>query len=87
MASQYGYDHKKQRAKLLPRAYGKPCPMCGRVMLKTQALDLDHSLPLILGGTVGDRIVHAICNRSAGARLGNTLRRSSRRGRPASQDW
>lgn len=79
----YGYQHRQARKRLLPKAYGTPCPLCGLVMLKGQALDLDHSLPLILGGVVGDRITHAQCNRGAGGRLA----RSRERQRPASQDW
>jgi hypothetical protein len=35
-------------------------------MLEDQALDLDHTVPLALGGRHGDRIVHARCNRSVG---------------------
>jgi hypothetical protein len=78
----YGYRHQQARARLLPKAWGTPCPLCGAVMWKTEPLDLDHSTPLALGGTTGDRIVHAVCNRSAGATLGNRLR-----GRRGSQDW
>jgi hypothetical protein len=71
-----GYDnaHQKRRRELLPKAYGKPCELCGVVMLKDDKLDLDHSTPLALGGKKGDRIVHAFCNRSAGARLGRQIR-------------
>lgn len=73
----YGWPHRRRRAALLPYAYGRPCPMCDEVMLRSQRLDLDHSTPLVLGGTQGDRIVHASCNRSAGASLGNRLRAST----------
>lgn len=76
MAKQgYGWDHQQRRKKLLPKAYGMACALCGLVMLKGQALDLDHSTPLALGGSVGDRIIHAACNRSAGATMGNRMRR------------
>lgn len=75
MAEAYGWPHRRRRAALLPRAYGTDCPMCGRTMAAGQALDLDHSTPLVLGGQgVGDRIVHASCNRAAGAAVGNRLR-------------
>ena len=70
-----GYEHQKQRRLLLPYAIGQACDLCGCAMTKAQAhapvkgghgLDLDHSLPRSLGGTVGDRIVHAKCNRARG---------------------
>jgi len=73
-SSPYGYQHQKRRAALLTHAYGKPCPLCGAVMLPGQRLQLDHSIPLALGGTTGDRIVHGRCNERAGARLGNLIR-------------
>lgn len=83
-ADPYGYDHKLRRAALLPLAYGKRCPgKCGRIMTRGMALDLDHSVPLILGGTVGDRIICASCNRSAGATLGNRVRNGTHH----SRDW
>jgi hypothetical protein len=72
-------DHKNTRKRLLPLAYGKPCPFCGFVMLKGQKLDLDHATPRMLGGAKGPRrIAHAHCNRSAGARLGNAFRSANR---------
>ena|ERR1700754_1486669 len=70
----YGNTHQARRKALLPSAYGTACPYCGDPMLPGQALDLDHTTPLVLGGVQGDRIAHASCNRSAGARLGNLLR-------------
>lgn len=75
---------QKRRKQLLPYAYGTACPLCGMTMYEDQPLDLDHSVPVALGGgaTPGDRIAHASCNRSAGATLGNQLR-----GNRASRDW
>lgn len=70
----YNYAHQQRRKKLLPKAYGMACPLCGGVMVRGQSLDLDHSTPVVMGGSTGDRIVHAACNRSAGATLGNRLR-------------
>lgn len=81
----YGRLHRKRRKALLPFAYGKPCPMCGQVMEISHNLDLDHSIPVAMGGTVGDRIVHRTCNIRAGAKLGNEVARS-RRPR-LSRDW
>jgi 5-methylcytosine-specific restriction endonuclease McrA len=71
-----GYAHQRERKRLLPLAYGKPCPLCGYVMLKEHKLDLDHSVPRVFGGKGPLRMCHRRCNRSAGARLGNALRRS-----------
>lgn len=84
---QYDRDHQLRREALLPGAIGKLCPLehpidgrpCGRVMLATQELDLDHSSPVATDPrSRGDRIVHALkedCrsggNRSAGGKLGN----------------
>jgi hypothetical protein len=74
-AGQYSSEHHKERARLLPYAYGTACPLCGQVMVEGQAFDLDHSVARVLGGAeVGDRITHSHCNRSAGATLGNRLR-------------
>jgi len=80
-----GYTHQRRRAQLLPRAYGTVCPYagvdprCPGLMLRGQALDLDHATPRALGGTLaGARITHRGCNRRAGSRLGHALRRARR---------
>lgn len=84
MSHPYGWEHKRRREALLPLAYGKVCPgSCGRVMTKDMRLELDHTVPLALGGTVGDRIMCARCNRSRGATMGNLLRQ----GRLNSREW
>jgi hypothetical protein len=62
---QRGYDarHDAIRRRLLPRAYNKPCPLCGEVMRRGDDLHLDHSIPLWIDRTsIPDRIVHASCN-------------------------
>jgi len=67
-----GAEHDRTRKALEPLAYGKRCPYyglvptCPGVMRRGQALDLDHSTPRSLGGTRGDRMAHASCNRSWG---------------------
>ena len=66
----YGAEHQKLRATLLPRAYGQPCPRCGRPMLEGQDLDLGHTEDR----TGYNGIEHADCNRRAGARKGNRKR-------------
>lgn len=63
-----GYDteHDATRRRLLPDAYGRPCPRCGLPMLPTQPLDLGHTVPLRVDPTSrADRIEHASCNRAA----------------------
>ena len=77
----------RRRAVLLPMAIGQPCPMCGEVMFANQALDLDHSIPQALGGTVGDRIVHRSCNHRAGAKLGNLIARLKKHAAEPSRAW
>lgn len=73
----YGWAHRRLRAKLLPKAYGKPCPFCHQPMLRGQDLDLDHPIARALGGQAGPRrMAHASCNRSAGSQLGHQLRRA-----------
>ena len=72
----YGAQHQATRRKLLPTAYGTPCPRCGLPMLKGQALDLGHSTDLAMSSSAkGDRIEHADCNRRAGQALAAALRR------------
>jgi hypothetical protein len=70
MAKKYGWAHQQKRAVMLPQAIGRQCVYCGTLMLEWMALDLDHST---------GQITHAKCNRSAGARYGNTLRGLRRR--------
>ena len=60
----YGWAHQQRRRALLATAIGTRCSLCGDVMLTHQALDLDHSVRLVDDPTaIGDRIVHARCNR------------------------
>lgn len=81
--SPYGALHEARKAELLPHAWNTPCPRCGQLMLKGQELDLGHTTDLAVDPTsVGDRIEHADCNRSAGGKLGNARARL----RP-SRDW
>jgi hypothetical protein len=95
----YGYDHQRRRQALLPAALGQPCPgpafgprspRCTGLMLNPKHMDLDHTTPKALGGRQGDRIVCSPCNRGSGARLGNAIRRATRRAAPTpirSRDW
>lgn len=57
----YGTAHQQQRARLLRTAIGTRCPICTQPMLAGQPLDLDHSTND--KALLGDRIVHAGCNR------------------------
>ncbi|MFJ9114470.1 endonuclease domain-containing protein [Streptomyces sp. NPDC102394] len=70
-AQGYGYSHQALRRALLPDAYGKPCPHCGKPMLRGQSLDLDHTPDR--SGYRG--MAHASCNRADGARRGNARRK------------
>jgi len=80
--SQYAWPHQKARRKAIASLVeGTRCWRCGRPMFRWQDLDLDHVVPVVLGGTdSGTVLAHARCNRSAGATLGNRLR-GRRRGR------
>lgn len=75
----YGWEHQQLRARLLPHAYGHPCPICGHTMLPGQALDLHHLDALAHGGGKrGPRaMAHAVCNRRDGQRIAQA--RTSRR--------
>ncbi len=62
----YGVAHQRLRKKLLPFAYGTPCPRCGKEMQVGEQLHLGHS---------DDRktytgMEHATCNMKAGRELG-----------------
>lgn len=59
---------------------GTPCRYCRRPMLSSQRLHLDHIVPVALGGANGPTVlVHARCNLSAGATLGNRMRKYGRK--------
>lgn len=74
----YGPEHQKRRADGIEGAYNTPCPRCGQLMLRGQALDLGHSTDLAVDPqSKGDRFEHADSrdcpkggNRSAGGKLG-----------------
>lgn len=80
----YGWDHQQARKSALEMfTDGTPCPLCGRPMRYYQALDLDHTMPIVFGGRDGNRrLVHARCNRSAGQRI-SALRAKARGNRGA----
>jgi len=74
------YTRRRIRARLLAQLRdGDPCARCGGAMFRALAryLDVGHVTAVVLGGTFADgaRLEHRRCSRSAGARLGNTLRR------------
>jgi hypothetical protein len=66
----YDWKHQQKRKRMLPSAYGRPCPFCGGIMAPWMRLDLDHTF---------DAIAHSHCNRSHGAKVGNALRHLRRR--------
>ncbi len=71
------YDglHRAIRRRLLAGAVGSRCVRCGAVILAGQAIDLDHTDD----GRGWNGLAHAHCNRSAGGRKGNDIKRSKRR--------
>lgn len=59
----YDAEHDRTRKRLLPKAWGTFCPLCGDVMVASDELSLDHTTPLSVDPTSkGDRIVHTECN-------------------------
>ena len=90
-----GHDHRQRKA-ALPDPSGQPCPFCHQPMWPGQSptrngrmlsdLEADHVIPRALGGEHSPlRWAHRTCNRSAGATLGNQLRRGTYTVR--SRDW
>lgn len=85
-----GAGHQALRKRLIPAALGTACPgpwhgprskHCTRIMTDPKRMDLDDRVPRAYGGTsttTGARITCRACNRSAGARLGNQMRRARR---------
>lgn len=83
----YDRAHRRTRAALIRDAIGTVCPgdyvngrpwrsaNCHGIMLDPARMHLAHTVPVVLGGTHGDRICCAACNLGAGAILGNQLRR------------
>jgi hypothetical protein len=65
----YGWRHRKLRAAALADAYGTPCVRCGKPMLPSQRLDLDHVDGA--GPTEYLGFSHSGCNAAAGAVRGN----------------
>lgn len=60
----YGTEHRKLRAQLAPAAIGTNCHFCGKPMLSSQSLALDHT-----EDRTGYRgIVHLACNAADGGR-------------------
>ncbi|MBI1757990.1 MAG: hypothetical protein HYR62_01960 [Actinobacteria bacterium] len=86
----YGAEHEAIRERLLwelRERPGQPCVRCGKPMWPWQRLDAGHSVPASMGG-VAERLEHASCNRSAGARTRNrraAVRRAA--STPPSRDW
>jgi hypothetical protein len=76
-----GTPHQRARKRLLTQLRAGVvmlCPFCHAQLRYGERLDLDHSLPRVYGGTTGDRLAHASCNRAAGAVISNTRRRTPR---------
>lgn len=82
----YDHRHRARRTALIKQAIGTHCPgalvhgqpwrshHCDGVMVNPHRMHLDHTTPLALGGTIGDRICCQPCNTGAGAVMGNRMR-------------
>ena len=90
----YGHLHQK-RVRMLKAQHveGTACPFvwCRKPMYSWQALDGEHSEPLVTTGGRGlpDRLAHARCNRRAGVLL-RWARQRAREGHvtgSTSRDW
>ena len=83
-----GYDHQQARAQALRELRDgiDCCPYCRRPMYRRGRLDLDDYPPRIIAAllhvTPVKRLSHRKCNRSAGAKLGNALRKRGITRRP-----
>jgi len=84
----YGTPHRKLRDRLLAAWQpGDPCARCGQPMLyrwmldqhgrKVSAIDLGHVDGS--GKTQWGGLEHVVCNRAAGARVTNRIRRARRK--------
>jgi hypothetical protein len=71
----YGRRNEATRRAWLAEAYGRPCCLCGELMLPAQDLDLDHAP----GGSGYRGLAHAACNRTDGGRRGRRRQRARRR--------
>jgi hypothetical protein len=80
-----GADHARDKRRLLAAFRdGDPCWRCGQPMRLWQGIDRGHIVSRALGGAQGPAALeHSSCNRSAGSRLGNALRKQA--GRPANR--
>lgn len=62
-----GHRHQQQRARLLKlHVDGTLCDWCGKPMFRSQELEADHSQARSQGGSIADRLLHALCNRQRG---------------------
>ena len=80
-APQYRKPHQEMRAALLSRLRpGAPCGRCGEPMWpQRQRLELDHVVPVTLGGAGGPkRLTHAWCNRRGGGEVKTVMLRVAR---------
>ena|ERR1700744_1862986 len=75
----YGYAHQRdRRLAIATMVDGTLCPFCHKPMYKAMSkqLDYDHSIPVAYGGIDSPkRLAHRACNRGAGARMTNRIRR------------
>lgn len=94
----YDHTHRKTRTALLPHAIGTMCPganggtyrspRCDGVMSDPRRMQLDHTVPLAMGGGRASVICCTPCNTGAGAAMGNRMRGARRQGAArSSRSW
>ncbi|SRR6266511_2146316 len=71
----YGPEHQALRVRLLDTEIGTPCARCGKPLLPSQSIDLDHTDD----GRGYRGLSHARCNRRAAAIKGNQMRAAAYR--------
>jgi hypothetical protein len=71
----YGPEHQALRTQLLDTEIGTPCARCGKPLLPSQPIDLDHTDD----GRGYRGLSHARCNRRAAAIRGNQMRAAAYR--------
>jgi len=79
--SRTGWRQRKAFLERWVAANGYVCPGLDGIPHQAVELEVDHVVPVALGGTDRDglRVLCSTCNRSAGAKLGNALNNPPRR--------
>lgn len=66
----YGAPHRRIRRDLIAKELGRPCPVCGTLMVDPRAVVADHSVPLAIDpNSKADRLTCRLCSDRQGGRL------------------